>query len=266
MHACQPPAGAANRARENPQRMRSIGRARSLSEELVQLMSEKIRRKEWKPGDKLPTEAEIMQAYGVSRTVVREAISRLQAARMVETRHGIGTFLLEQPPLSPLHVDAKDAVTMLDVMAVLELRITIEAEAARLAALRRTEQNVADLRRTLATFETQVKLGGDTVATDVEFHKQIAAAAGNRYFYDILAQMGATIIPRTRVNTAELAHGDQKAYLARVHREHEEICDAIARRDADGAHEAMHRHLTKSRERLRQAYLASKDMSDPPVS
>ncbi|MEK7943833.1 FadR/GntR family transcriptional regulator [Pigmentiphaga sp. YJ18] len=235
--------------------MRSIGRTRSLSEELVQLMSEKIHGKVWKPGDKLPTEAEIMQEYGVSRTVVREAISRLQAARMVETRHGIGTFLLE-PPVAPLRLDTKDAVTMLDVMAVLELRITVETEAARLAAQRRTEQDLAELRRTLAAFEAQIEPGGDTVTADLAFHQQVAIATGNRYFHEILAQMGATIIPRTRVDTAELARDDRRAYLARVHREHQAIYEAIARQDGDAAHAAMRTHLARSREKVRQAYAA----------
>jgi len=226
-------------------------------------MSEKIHDKTWKPGDKLPTEAEIMQEYGVSRTVVREAISRLQAARMVETRHGIGTFLLE-PPLAPLRLDARDAVTMLDVMAVLELRITVETEAARLAAQRRTEQDLAQLRRTLAAFEAQIEPGGDTIGADQAFHQQVAIATGNRYFHEILAQMGASIIPRTRVDTAQLARDDQMAYLARVHREHQAIYDAIARRDEAAAHAAMHAHLTRSREKLRQAYAAGQGDAAAP--
>ncbi len=225
-------------------------------------MSEKIHGKMWKPGDKLPTEAEIMQEYGVSRTVVREAISRLQAARMVETRHGIGTFLLE-PPVAPLRLDARDAVTMLDVMAVLELRITVETEAARLAAERRTEQDLAELRRALAAFEAQIEPGGDTVAADLAFHQQVAIATGNRYFHEILAQMGATIIPRTRVDTAELARDDRRAYLARVHREHQAIYEAIARQDPDAAHAAMRAHLARSQEKLRQAYAAGQGDENP---
>lgn len=237
--------------------MRSIGRTRSLSEELVQLMSEKIHGQAWKPGDKLPTESEIMQEYGVSRTVVREAISRLQAAHMVETRHGIGTFLLEPPPAS-LRLGAKAALTMRDVMAVLELRIAVETEAARLAALRRTEQDLAELRRTLAAFETQIGTGGDTVAADLAFHRQVAIATGNRYFHEILEQLGAAIIPRTRIDTAELAQDGQTAYLARVHREHQAIHEAIAHQDKEAAHAAMHAHLTRSREKLRQAYAAGK--------
>src|SRR5438477_6565651 len=69
---------------------------RRLAKELVDALSEQIRSRLLRPGDKLPTESEIMQEHGVSRTVVREAISGLQSAGLVDTRHGIGTFVLDQ--------------------------------------------------------------------------------------------------------------------------------------------------------------------------
>jgi hypothetical protein len=78
---------------------------RSLAQELVTVLSEQIRDGLLKRGDKLPTESAIMEAHGVSRTVVREAISRLQAAGQVETRHGIGTFVLDTPSPSGFRID-----------------------------------------------------------------------------------------------------------------------------------------------------------------
>src|SRR5690606_27580286 len=69
-------------------------RARGLAHALVEEFARRIQAGELKPGDKLPTESEIVRAQGVSRTVVREAISRLQAGGLVETRHGIGSFVL----------------------------------------------------------------------------------------------------------------------------------------------------------------------------
>ena len=70
-------------------------RPRTLALELVESLGDRIRNGQFAPGDKLPTESAIMAEFAVSRTVVREAISRLQAAGLVETRHGIGTFVLE---------------------------------------------------------------------------------------------------------------------------------------------------------------------------
>jgi DNA-binding FadR family transcriptional regulator len=83
---------------------------------------------------------------------------------------------------------------------------------------------------------------------------QIALATGNRYFTDIMTHLGTSIIPRTRLNSARLAHDDQQHYMSRLSREHEEIYDAIARQDSDAARAAMRLHLTNSRERLRQAH------------
>ena len=115
---------------------------RSLAQELVTVLSEQIRDGHLKRGDKLPTESAIMDAHGVSRTVVREAISRLQAAGQVETRHGIGTFVLDTPSPSGFRIDPATVVTLRDVLAILELRISLEVESAGLAAQRRSARAV----------------------------------------------------------------------------------------------------------------------------
>ena len=73
----------------------------------------------------------------------------------------------------------------------------------------------------------------------------------------VVSQLGNTIIPRTRVNSAALAHNDPETYLDRVNREHEDIYDAIARRDPESARAAMRMHLSNSRERLRRAQEAA---------
>jgi DNA-binding FadR family transcriptional regulator len=223
-------------------------RGRSLAHDLVEQLGGDIRAGRWKPGDKLPTESEIMQAWGVSRTVVREALSRLQAAGMVDTRHGIGTFVREPTP-SGFGIDVATAV---DVLAVLELRISLETESAGLAAQRHTEAQLAEIRSALDDLE-RAETQGDAVAPDLRFHLAIATATGNRYFVDIMGHLGATLIPRTRVDSPRIAMEDLPQYLRRVNREHEDIYDAIARHDADGARAAMRLHLTNSRERLRRA-------------
>ncbi|HSV51798.1 MAG TPA: FadR/GntR family transcriptional regulator [Burkholderiaceae bacterium] len=228
-------------------------RSRSLAHDLVEGIGGQIRAQTLRPGDKLPTESEIMQTYGVSRTVVREALSRLQAASLVETHHGIGTFVLEARPGTSFRIDPADIATAVDVMAVLELRISLESESAGLAALRRTDEQLAEMRSALDAFEANVAGAGDTVSPDFRFHLQIANATGNRYFADIMSHLGATLIPRTRINSSRLAMEDLPHYLRRVNREHEEIYAAIARKDPEAARAAMRIHLTNSRERLRRA-------------
>ncbi|MBU2289199.1 MAG: FCD domain-containing protein, partial [Gammaproteobacteria bacterium] len=139
-----------------------------------------------------------------------------------------------------------------DVLAVLELRISLETESAGLAAIRHTAAQLTEMREALDDFERNVASAGDTVAPDFRFHLAIAQATGNPYFADIMGHLGTTIIPRTRI-AAIRDHDPRGEYLIRVNREHEEIYAAIARRDAESARAAMRIHLTNSRERLRLA-------------
>lgn len=227
---------------------------RNLTLQLVESLSARIERRELAPGDKLPTESELMAAYGVSRTVVREAISRLQAAGVVETRHGIGTFVLEAPARNPLSIEVLDVATIKEVLAVMELRISLETEAAALAATRRSNAQLGEMRRALDAVTLSIDNAGDAVTPDFEFHRQIALATDNRHFADLLGYLGPRIIPRARVNTAQLAHEQRSEYLRRVNREHEDIYAAIVRGDSEAARAAMRDHLANSRERIKRAH------------
>jgi GntR family transcriptional repressor for pyruvate dehydrogenase complex len=227
-------------------------RPRNLAESVVEYVNEQIASDALKPGDQLPTESKLMVALGVSRTVVREGISRLQANEVIETRHGIGSFVLE-PRRERLGIDMVPATTLRDVLSVLELRISLETECAGLAAQRAQADDLARMRSALNAIEAASRMGGDSVAADLQFHISVARATGNRYFVDILAQMGTALIPRERIDSAGIARADPKAYVALVNLEHESILDAITRHDADGARAAMRMHLSNSRERLRRA-------------
>lgn len=260
-------------------------RARNLAGLVVDYVKERVEANILKPGDKLPTESQLMLALGVSRTVVREAISRLQAGAVIETRHGIGSFVLS-PRHDAFDIDMVPATTLRDVLSVLELRISLETECAGLAAQRATAEDVARMQTALEAIEashdavndsgsgskqrtpgTHALLDTDdtvddagiakrrdrSVSADLQFHLSIARATGNRYFVDILTQMGSALIPRNRIDSAGIAHADPKAYVALVNVEHKSILDAIRRGDADGARAAMRLHLSNSRERVRQA-------------
>lgn len=249
----------------NPQLPRR--KHRSLAQELVAELSQRIRDGEIKRGEKLPTESAIMAAQGVSRTVVREALSRLQASGLVETRHGIGTFVIDVPTSNGFRIDPATIVTLRDVLNILELRISLEVESAGLAAQRRSPAQLQAMRAALDALKDSVAHASDAVASDFQFHVAISEATGNRYFTDIMSHMGTNIIPRTRVNSATLAHDDKGLYMARLEREHEQIFEAIERQDAEAARAAMRLHLTNSRERLRQAHeQAESEALQPPAA
>ncbi len=228
---------------------------RNLAQGVVAYVNEQTRQGTLKVGDKLPTESAFMELLGVSRTVVREAISHLQAAGLVETRHGIGTFVCAPPRTGVvLGLDPATVVTVHDLLAILELRISIETEAAGLASSRRTPEQLAELRAALDTFIATARAGQETVAADIRFHMLIAQFSGNRYFHDILDHLGTNLIPRARIDPVRLTEDDPVRYLARMANEHEDIYHAIARGEPETARAAMRTHLSNSRERLRQVH------------
>jgi DNA-binding FadR family transcriptional regulator len=227
----------------------------SLTDKVVATLFEDIERGVLRPGDKIPTEVALMQQLSVSRSVVREAVSRLQAANVVETRHGIGTFILAPDKGKTVRLPGANLSNLLDVMAIIEFRIDLEGAAAAHAANRRTDQQLKQIAAALKRFEEQLASGStDVLQHDVEFHLQIARASGNRYFIDVLSQMGRGVSPRTRLGKAEIAELDQIERMRNVLNEHRAIYQAIVRQDADDARAAMRMHLSNSRERLRDAH------------
>lgn len=237
-------------------------RPRSLTQQVLEVLSQRIASGRLRPGEKLPSETELMEETGVSRTVVREAISRLQAGGVVETRPGIGTFVLKVRANAGFYLDPATITTAQDILSILELRISLETETAGLAALRRTDEHLERLRDHLVSFKASLASAGSAIAPDFEFHLEVARATGNRYFVEILSHLGETIIPRARVDSARLAQDDHLNYLARVHAEHEDVYNAIARRDSEAARAAMRTHLSNSRERLRRAHDAAKALRE----
>ena len=230
---------------------------RTLALQLSDTLAADIRSGGLSPGARLPTEAALMAAHGVSRTVVREALSQLQAAGLVHTRHGIGTFVLDAGDAAAFRIRPQQLATLHDVLAVLELRIAVETEAAGLAAQRRSDRNLAVMRRALDDFERAVARGDDAVTPDLRLHGEVARATQNAHFASLLDTLGTRIIPRARLRDPAAADDDtRRAYLRRVNQEHEAIVEAIARQDAEAARAAMRLHLVNSRERRRRDFAA----------
>jgi GntR family transcriptional regulator, transcriptional repressor for pyruvate dehydrogenase complex len=228
-------------------------RPRNLAQELVESLGDRIRDGRLAPGAKLPTEAEIMATQGVSRTVVREALSKLQAAGQVLTRHGIGTFVMGPGEAAPFRIAPEQLATLQDVIAMLELRIGLETESAALAAQRRSEANLKEMRAALDDFAAAVRAGRDAVAADFRFHLEIARATQNAHFAELTAALGASMIPRARLDAPVPLTEERRDYLRRVNAEHESLFDAISMQDSEAARAAMRTHLANSKERRRRA-------------
>ena len=229
-------------------------RPRTLAHELVDALGDRIRAGRLVVGDKLATETALMGEFAVSRTVVREALSKLQAAGLVETRHGVGTFVVGPDDSSTFRIDREHLATVRDVVAMLELRIGVEVEAAGLAARRRTPENLRLMRLALDAFTEAVGQGRDAVSPDFQFHLEMMRATQNPNFANLMLTLGPMAIPRARLDEPTTAVDEaRRDYLGRVNAEHESILDAIVVQDPEGARAAVRTHLANSRERRRRA-------------
>jgi len=242
-----------------------MARRPKLADRVVDALRTRIQSGELAPGDKLPTETTLVQSFGVSRTVVREAIAALAADGHVEARQGSGVFVLRRDleRLTILVPDAEDRLEM--VLDVLELRMAIEVEAAALAARRRSPSQEAEIREAFSAFEQAMGHGVSTSPFDFAFHLAIAAASNNALFGQSLRSLGDRTIPRDFLAalTGDTIHGPR--YLAQINAEHGAILDAIAAGSSDVAAAAMRSHLTASRDRyqaLLQAHRRSAGRTD----
>ena len=196
----------------------------SLALELVEALAERIRRGDWSAGDRLPDRASVMSS---SASAAPSCARRSRCRPRVSSRRAMASapscWTAWRARRSKLSADQLGALQ--DVIAVLELRIGLETEAAALAALRRTDANLATMRQALDTIAATLQTGENAVASDFQFHSEIARATQNAHFYDLMLTLGSQIIPGARlsVDAAEAPTGS----IAACRPEHS-IYDAIA--------------------------------------
>jgi GntR family transcriptional repressor for pyruvate dehydrogenase complex len=198
----------------------------------------------------LPTEAALVEQFSVSRTVVREAVSRLKSLGLVDSRQGSGVFVKEQG-FSPLNFDAKLAVSKQAVIQMVEVRRALEAEVAGLAALRRTQADIKRIKKSIVLLDKAVQAGGDGVDQDVQYHRAIAEAARNPFLIGTLEYLGQFLEGATRVTRANEAR--RTDFARQVCDEHHLIFPAIEAGDALAAREAAARHMDNAIQRIEQA-------------
>ena len=215
-----------------------------LSDQVANALTIEIRSGRLAPGDRLPTEAVLALQFAVSRTVVREAVSRLKSLGLVDSRQGSGVFV-RAAGFSPLNFDAANAVSKGAVVQMVEVRRALEAEVAALAALRRR------IRQAVRALARAVAAGGDGVEEDVSFHRAIAEAAGNPFLIDTLEYLGQFLRGATRVTRANEARRDD--FARQVQDEHQAIVLAIEAADPLLARHAAARHMDNAIVRIEQA-------------
>lgn len=200
-------------------------------------------------GGGLPSEQAMSENFGVSRTVLREAISRLKAEGLVVTQQGRGVFVAANSTSLPFRLGA-DLADIDSILKIVELRIGFEVEAAGLAAERRTASDLVRIGAAVdemaaAVLEHELDRG---VAADVEFHSAICEATQNHNyvsFCDFLSQYMMNSIHISRYRTSR-THGLELAVQA----EHEAIFSAIKSGNAEAARSAARIHIYNTGRRI----------------
>ncbi len=218
-----------------------------LSDQLYGKVFEQITSGRFKLGEQLPSEVEIAETFGVSRPVVREAFLRLRVDGLITSRQGLGTFVSHQPALrTKTFAKAQDIASYLRCQ---ELRITVEGDAARLAAERHTEEQMDAIVAAHEAFSNGVHSGDLTPAADLDFHARIAEASGNEFYASTLESIHEAMVGLMRL-TLGLTRTASKKRALTVLDEHAAIVAAIRARDGEQARVAMQFHLGQARRRL----------------
>jgi GntR family transcriptional repressor for pyruvate dehydrogenase complex len=202
-------------------------------------------------GQRLPTEGQLTERFGVSRTVVREALSRLKMLGLIESRQGSGAYVMQRLSTLNTQLVLTPDGSIDAVMQMVEVRRALEAESADLAASRRTAQDIRYIKVALLALEQAVAEGGDGVLQDVAFHSAIATAARNPFLLATLAYLNQFLLDATRVTRANEAI--RTDFAQQVLFEHDLIVKAIVAGDSAAAREAGAAHMVNAARRIRSA-------------
>ena len=224
--------------------------APSLTEQVTATLRQEITGGIYEKGDLIPSEQSLALNFGVSRAVIREAVSRLKADGLVVSRQGRGAYVASTIAQQGFQIAGFSEDDHDGIHQILELRMGVEVEAAGLAALKRTPEDLLQMREALDLVQQSVSEGSVAggVEADLRFHQTVCSATGNPHFDAFVTYLspflrGALAI--TRRNSAE-----RLKRINEVDAEHQAIYKAIETGNADGARKAARRHIMNSMKRL----------------
>ena len=218
-----------------------------LADQAYSKIVEIIRAQNLSIGDRLPSEVHVAEMFGMSRTIVREALVRLASDGITESRRGAGSYVKNLP--SDRLIAYTQADNLSATLGTYEVRFVLESEAARLAALRRSAADMARIDEALQKLRTALMSSVPAHVEDMELHRCIILATTNPAFLTAFEALTGEVeqIMRAGVDISRMRPPD---VIGAMMREHEAIVDAIRAQDGDGAALAMHWHLAEGRKRL----------------
>ncbi len=206
---------------------------------IISKIREHINYKNLEPGDRLPSERMLSEKFEVSRSNVREAIQKLEFYGLLKSRPQSGTFVANIGVIA-LNGMIDDILSLEnpDFKSLVETRILLELKTVKLAALRRSEEDLTRLKEALDAYRTKVMNGEDAVQEDLLFHLAITKSAGN----STMVRFMLIITPEIITNFEKYHVCDESQKLLAID-EHQHIFNAIEKMDPQLAKDAMKRHF-----------------------
>ncbi|MGO1303422.1 MULTISPECIES: FadR/GntR family transcriptional regulator [Sphingomonas] len=198
-------------------------------------------------GDRLPSEARLAETFGMSRTIVREALARLASDGITEARRGAGSFVKRRPSERlGTHMPMDE---LAKTLGTYEVRFVLEAETARLAALRRSSEQMDVIEQALAALRAALLSDAPAHDEDWVLHRAIVEATGNSAFIPVFDHLKDEVMHILRAGV-DISRSRPPEVIGAMMDEHDAIVEAIRGRDPDGAALAMRWHLSQGRKRL----------------
>jgi GntR family transcriptional regulator, transcriptional repressor for pyruvate dehydrogenase complex len=208
----------------------------TLSEQIANQIIDMVTAHRWKPGEKLPSEAELCEAFHVSRPTLREALKSLAFSGFVRMRAGEGTYVAENPPTMFGRIKKTRLKNQRDLWYVIETRFALETRVATLCAQRLTKEDLQKIESLVAEMQRRLDCGGDGfLEADIEFHLAIATASKNPFLSEFMHVLREPVL--------HLMYVLKRSGLARAQAEHLVILEALKQRDPGKARRAMEVHL-----------------------
>ncbi len=225
----------------------SSPRDRTLSDRVYEDVLSMIVEGQISVGAKLPTEHALCEQFGVSRPILRQALKQLREDGVIVSRQGSGSFVQRRPDDAVL--DFAPVGSIADIQRTFEFRAAVEGEAAYIAAVRRTEEDIAKLKATLDELDRCVRAGELGVDADEAFHVAVCAASDNKYFLAARTSMKSNILTGMNL-TRNLSLTKPQERLELVQQEHIAIYNAIVSGEPEAARDAMRAHVENARNRV----------------
>ncbi|MYS22921.1 DNA-binding transcriptional regulator, FadR family [Streptomyces sp. DvalAA-14] len=231
-----------------------------LVEQAAEQLREQITSGQWPVGTKLPGETTLAASLGVGRSTVREALRALAGAGLVRARQGAGVFVTADRPDEEWPARLRRAA----LADIYEVRAVLEVQAARLAADRRTPEDVAALDAALAARAVAARAGGAAfIDADIALHTAVVAAAHNPVLTDVFGQF----IPRLREGLLDLLDLMDVSGHDAEHGEaaHRALVEAVTTGDPDRAGEVLRAELRSTQQHVRAGDAAVREAGDAAV-